>query len=132
MAAATTILGAFNNHLLEFLDDVERVFPDDKDIKKSRMTLEMMKKVKPQAIIALWHQFVSKPYADKIHSGDISFFVEKDYTTDLATLPESSTILSIINRLRDNVRRLDEENLEKSMKYIQNLTKMSEIYMSSH
>lgn len=126
--AATTILGAFNNHFIEFMDDIERVFPDDRDIKKTRMTIELMRKANPRAIILFWRDLIARPYAEQIRSGDISFFVEKDYSRDVASLSEASNIVSIIDRLRGNVREMDPDNLQKSMKYIQNLSKLSEMY----
>jgi len=126
--AATTILGAFNNHFIEFMDDIERVFPGDRDIKKTRMTIELMRKANPRAIILFWRDLIARPYAEQIRSGDISFFVEKDYSGDVASLSEASNIVSIIDRLRGNVREMDDDNLQKSMKYIQNLSKLSEMY----
>ena len=126
--AATTILGAFNNHFIEFMDDIERVFPGDRDIKKTRMTIELMRKANPRAIILFWRDLIARPYAEQIRSGDISFFIEKDYSGDVASLSEASNIVSIIDRLRGNVREMDADNLQKSMKYIQNLSKLSEMY----
>jgi|1048.fasta_scaffold206716_1 hypothetical protein len=128
MAAATTILGAFNNHFIEFMDDVERVFPDDRDIKKTRMTIEMLRKANPRAIIMFWRDLVARPYAEQIRDGDISFFIEKDYTSEVSALSEASAVTSAINRLRGTVREMSPDNLQKSMKYIQNLSKLSEMY----
>lgn len=126
--AATTILGAFNNHFIEFMDDIERVFPGDRDIKKTRMTIELMRKANPRAIILFWRDLIARPYAEQIRNGDISFFIEKDYSGDVASLSEASNIVSIIDRLRGNVREMDADNHQKSMKYIQNLSKLSEMY----
>lgn len=128
MAAPSTILGAFNNHFAEFMDDVERVFPDDRDIKKTRMTVEMLRKANPRAIIMFWRDLVARPYAEQIRAGDISFFIEKDYSSEVAVLSEASAVTSAINRLRGTVREMSPDNLEKSMKYIQNLSKLSELY----
>ena len=40
MANKSSILKLFNNHLLEFLDDVIFIFPDEVDIRTGKTVLE--------------------------------------------------------------------------------------------
>lgn len=123
-----SILTAFNNHLLEFLEDVSSIFPEDRDIKKAKTALEMLKKANPRAIILIWKSHITAKYGDTIDSGDISFFINKDYSFDIEGAKSSSKILDAINRLREPVKNMGIENQKKTMKYIQNLTKLSRMY----
>ena len=40
----SSLLKAFNNHLMEFLDDVIRIFPENLDIKTGKTFAEGLKK----------------------------------------------------------------------------------------
>jgi hypothetical protein len=123
-----SILSAFNNHLIEFVSDVSSIFPEDKDIKKAKSAIEMLKKANPRAIILIWKSHITDRYGDKIDNGDISFFVNKDYSFDVKGADGSSKILEAVNRLRDPVKNMGADNQQKTMKYIQNLTKLSRMY----
>lgn len=123
-----SILTAFNNHFLEFLDDVSNIFPNDKDIKKSKVSLELLKKANPKLIIKVWKECITSKYRQQIEAGDISFFLNKDYSSDINGVSESNKIMSSIERLRGPISNMGVENQEKTMKYIQNLTKLSDLY----
>ena len=124
----TSIVGAFNNHFVEFLEDVQSIFPEDRQIKTAKNALLMLKKANPSAIVKIWKAHITLKYKDEIYQGNINFFLSKDYSDDLAGTGNSSTIMESINRLRDPIRNMGEENQAKAMKYIQNLTKISEMY----
>jgi hypothetical protein len=128
MTDKTTILRAFNTHFFEFVDDIISIFPNNTDLHKSRMSFDMIKRANPTAIIKSWYKFVNLPYKTVIEAGDISFFFEKDYSSDLAHLNNSENIMSIIDSLRNPVRQMGDVNKAHSMKYIQNLSKLSVIY----
>lgn len=123
-----SVLTAFNNHFIEFLEDIHSIFPDDKDIKKTKTSLELLKKANPRIIIQVWKQHIANMYREKIELGDISFFLNKDYSTDISGISESSKIMSSIERLRGPVSNMSIDNQKKTMKYIQNLTKLCNLY----
>lgn len=123
-----SILTAFNNHLIDFLSDVADTFPEDKDIRKAKSALEMLKKANPRAIIKIWKSHITDRYGKQIDNGDISFFINKDYSFDLKGADNNSQILDCVSRLRGPVKEMGEENQNKTMKYIQNLTKLSRMY----
>ena len=79
MTDKTTILRAFNTHLFEFLDDIISVFPDNVDIVASKTSLEFTKKANPTLIVKIWYSYVYLPYAEIIDSGNLDFFINKDY-----------------------------------------------------
>ena len=123
-----TILGAFNNHLMEFIEDVEQIFPEDNDIKTAKTAFEMMKKTNPRITLLLWHSNITVPYSEQIENGDISFFLEKDYSDDVQGSGHEKRILDAVDRLRKPVSNMGEENQQKAMKYIQNLSKLTSMY----
>jgi hypothetical protein len=124
----SSILKTFNEHFMDFLEDIQNVFPNDSDILTTKTALNTIKKLNPRLIIKIWNEHIVKKYKDQILKGDISFFIDKDYTEDLNDMDSSSTIVNKINKLRDPIRNMGKENQDKCMKYIQNLTKLSELY----
>ena len=69
----------------------------------------------------------SENYKNQIDMGDISFFLEKDYSSDFVDYTQSDNIMDYINMLRDPIRNMGQENQAKAMKYIQNLSKIAEL-----
>jgi hypothetical protein len=123
----SNILTAFNDHFLEFLNDVQSVFPEDPDILSAKNALTAIRKANPKMIVKIWKTFIADKYRDKILAGDIGFFIDKDYGTDVLAAQNSDRIMESINRLRDPIRNMGPDNQAKVMKYIQNLTKLSEL-----
>lgn len=123
-----SLLSAFNNHFIEFLEDVESIFPEDRDIKKAKTALEMMKKANPRMLIMIWKANIAIPYGAYIEQGDLEYFLQKDYSVDFKGTESEKKILDAIDRFRQPIRLMGEENKMKAMKYIQNLTKISFMY----
>jgi hypothetical protein len=128
MANKTTILRAFNTHFFEFIDFMLTIVKDDLNILTAKNAFEVIKKTNPTFIIKIWNSFIYNKYQYSIDSGDISFFFEKDYAKDLGKLSNQSEILEIINNLREPIRNMSDQNKAFSMKYIQTLSKLSDLY----
>lgn len=123
----SNILVAFNDHFLEFLNDVQSVFPEDADVLTAKNALIAIRKANPKMIVKIWKAFIAEKYRDQIQAGDITFFINKDYGTDISSAQNSDRIMESINRLREPIRNMGPDNQNKVMKYIQNLTKLSEL-----
>lgn len=124
----TDILSGFNNHLNEFFNDVVTIFPDNLDIKVAQSSLSTMRKANPRLIVAIWREHIVSKYEKEIMEGNIDFFLEKDYNTDLKSADNASSILEKINSLKEPIRNMGQENLTKTITYIQNLTKLCNLY----
>jgi hypothetical protein len=132
------IVKGFNKHFEEFIEDVQSIFPEDDEVVTMKNLMFLLKKSNPRIIMESWNMYISTPYKEPIENGDISFFINKDYSADLTmfqttsnvaaliSLPDS--ISSFIERLRGYVRNMTEENQQKSMKYIQNLCNLTKLY----
>jgi hypothetical protein len=128
MSNSSTILTAFNDHFMEFVSDIQLVFPDDHDILASKNAFITIRKINPKLIIRVWSEYVVGKYRSEIDAGNIDYFINKDYTQDVMDSPNSKKIIIGIDRLRNPVKEMNEENKKKSMGYIQNLTKLCTLY----
>ena len=122
---ATSLLSVFNDHFSEFVDDIHNVFPDDPDILTAKNALYACRKANPKLLVRIWMQYVVTPYKQQIEEGDIHFFIDKDYSNDLSKTDNSDKIMQSIDRLRNPVKQMSKENQAKTMKYIQNLSKLA-------
>jgi hypothetical protein len=119
----TNLLSVFNDHFAEFVSDIQNVFPDDTDILTAKNALLAIRKANPKLLVRIWIKYVVTPYQDKITAGDIKFFIDKDYASDLVRNDNADKIMESIDRLRNPVKQMSAENQAKTMKYIQNLSK---------
>ena len=78
-------------------------------------------------IVKIWNSFIVSKYKSEIEAGNLDFFVNKDYSQDVSNAANSDKIMESIDRLRTPVKNMSPENQAKTMKYIQNLTKLSEL-----
>ena len=123
----SNILTAFNDHFLEFLNDVQSVFPEDTDVLTAKNALLAIRKANPKMIVKIWKTFIADKYKNQIQVGDIAFFINKDYASDVLSASGSDKIMESIDRLREPVRNMSPDNQAKVMKYIQNLTKLADL-----
>lgn len=129
--AKQTLQKAFNDHFAEFMQDIVNVFPDNVDVATASNSLSMLRKANPRLVIGIWNKYVSSKYANEIEGGEIGFFTEKDYNDDITNMDNSTQVINAINRIRDPVRQMSPENQQKTMKYIQNLKKICDMYFTA-
>jgi hypothetical protein len=101
------------------------VFPNDPDILATKNALSAIRKANPKMIVKIWNSFVVGKYKSEIEAGNIGFFINKDYANDVSAAANSDKIMESINRLREPIRQMTLESQAKTMKYIQNLTKLA-------
>ena len=126
MSDKSIVMKAFLNQFTEFVDDVHSVFPDNADIDSAKTALFLIKKTNPRILMNAWITYIIDPYNDKIEKGDIGFFLEKDYAQDLEYM--GNVVMQKVDALRGPVKEMGAENQSKSMKYIQNLTKLAKLH----
>lgn len=129
MADKSNILKTFNNQFFAFLDDIRRVFPDNVDIATGKKSFEMLRLANASLIIKSWYSYVYSQYKESIDNGDVDYFVNKDYQSDLQTVANNGEVLRIIDSLREPIKSMDEANKAHTVKYLQILSKLSEAYM---
>ena len=122
---STNFVTLFNNHFAEFVNDIQSVFPNDADILTAKNALISIRKANPKLLVRIWIKYIYTPYKQQIEDGDINFFLTKDYTTDLARNDNADKIMESIDRPRVPVKDMSTDNQTKTMKYIQNLSKLA-------
>ena len=120
-----SILTAFNDHFFEFVNDIQEIFPDDHDLLVSKNSLMVVRKANPKMIVKIWNVYVVGKYKSVIEAGNLDFFINKDYSSDFANAHNSDKIIEAIDRFRQPIKNMSEQNKLKSIKYIQNLTKLA-------
>jgi hypothetical protein len=125
------VLSTFIKQLDECLEDIIAVYPkicetDDRFL-KCKLYFDALKKANPRIMIVTWKSMVNDRYRAQILAGDVDFFVKKDYQED-AREYYNETIEGAIDDLRTTIREMSPENIKTSMKYIQNLCKLGDLY----
>jgi hypothetical protein len=123
----TNYLQAFNDHFMDFVNDIQSVFPDDHDLLIVKNSFITIRKANPKLIVKIWNTYIVSKYKTEIENGNIRFFIEKDYSQDINGIEHSDKIMEGINRLREPIKNMSKESQEKTMKYIQNLSKLSSL-----
>ena len=127
-----SILKVFNNQFKEFITDILIVFPEDTNVKTAKFYVENLMRVNPSLIIKAWHEYVTAPYLTEINAGDFRFFLSKNYESDVGISEnyDSENVLGAIRLIKTKAQQMSEENTTKIIKYLQNLTKLSIMYIN--
>jgi hypothetical protein len=120
------ILTAFNNHFFEFVDDIINVFKNDNELLTARSMLLKLRKSNPKIIMKIYIQYVLDKYKNEIMNGDIDYFLNKDYTNDFEYM--DNIVIEKFNTLKGPIKKMDEMNKNKVIKYMQNLIKLADLY----
>lgn len=125
------LLSAFNDHFMQFVEDIQLVFPDNSDIATVSLALGKLRKANPRLLIMSFKEHVVSGYRKEIEKGDINFFINNDYQKDLNNIGvgSSNQILEKIDCLRGPVREMNKSDQDKVIKYMQNLLKLSDMYL---
>jgi hypothetical protein len=126
--AQPNFINIFNNQFSQFIDDILSIFPNDVDILSAKNSLNLIRKTNPKLLITIWHKYVVIPYKEQINASNYNFFIEKDYSQDLKKNDNASKIMQSIDKFREPIKSMSIENKEKTMKYIENLSKLSLLY----
>ncbi len=124
----STITRTFNTHFIDFINDIITIFPEKNEIQTAKTAFETMKRSNPSLVIRMWYSHIYLKYSDAIENGDIDFFFNKDYNSDLSETKSNNEIISFINEIREPLKNMNVANREHSIKYIQNLSKLSVLW----
>ena len=121
------VVSTFISQLDECLTDISSVYLKDKRFIRCKLYLDTLKQSNPKMIVTTWKTMVADKYDEQIQKGDVSFFLEKDYTEELPVY--NPTIDQAIQDLRKAIREMSPDNQNKAIQYIQNLCKLSKLYV---
>lgn len=123
-----TVQRAFNTQFIEFIEDISSIYPDNIELKSAVDSFDYFRKLNPSLIIKAWYKYVHVPYANVIEKGDLDFFFNKDYSSDITNLSNNDEILKIIEKLRGPIQGMSDTNKEHTKCYLKNLNKLSNVY----
>ena len=123
------LLTIFNKQFKEFVEDISRVFPENQDLLTLKLTISQILTITPKTIYKGYKKNLIDVYRKEIETGDITFFIDKDYKNDLNKLGSSNNIiLDKIDSLREPIRNMGPTEQAKVVKYMQNMMKLSDLY----
>ena len=123
------VLKSFIKQLDEWFKYITSTYkPKDARFVKCKVFFEGIKMANPKLLIMVWKNNITMPYKDLIYTGDIEYFLNKDYNEDLSDDYKTETIDTAIQDLRITIREMEPIYIIESVKYIQNLCKLSELY----
>lgn len=131
MKDKSTVCKAFNKHFFDFIEDLLVILPDSKEISFAKNSFTTVNRFNVSLLIKQWYSNVYIPYGEQIENNDIEFFLQKDYSSDLKQnkdAKQSEEIIKMIENIRQPIANTDEINKLHSLKYLQNLNKLSAAY----
>jgi hypothetical protein len=124
------IIDAFNNHFIEFISDIERVFPTDSDISLARKSMSKSVVLLPKLLIKLYNEYFVVHYSKEIEAGNLDFFIENNYRSTYGYKEDDDAwAMSKIDCLREPIKNMKAEDKEKVVQYLKNLKKLSDLYL---
>jgi hypothetical protein len=123
------IIDTFNKHFMEFIIDIERVFPNNVDIMSARKSLSKSLIVMPKLLIRMFNDYFVMLYSTEIENGDLNFFIENDYRKKHGYKETDDVwVIDKIDILREPVRNMTAEEKANVIQYLKNLKKLSDMY----
>jgi hypothetical protein len=118
-----SILSAFNNIIINFIDDCILVFPEEDDFKVFKRGLNVLIKFNPKKILNIFKQYLVL-YRQQIEETNENFFLENDY--DIVKKYNDKEIFDIINKIKKHWKTLNNNNKDKIWEYLLLLVKVSD------
>ena len=132
---AVNYLSVFNDQFMELMEDIVRLFPDRKGLQTTKKVFEAARRMNPRIILEMLNTYLLKKYEEQILAEDFEFFVLKDYTEEVQTVPKSDAIkysnediLKGIEKIREPLNELSEENKQHIFQYLKNLIRLTQLY----
>lgn len=122
------VLSAFNNHLTELFEALIEMFPNDQTLKLANTAILTLRKANPKIILPIWKTYILEKYEENIMIGNINYFLEKDWTKDFVEESSVKLVLEKITVIKQTIKNLSNDDLEKTILYLQNLTKLCKLY----
>ena len=131
-------LSVFNNQFMELMEDIIRLFPDRKGLQTTKKVFETARRMNPKIIFEMLNLYLLQKFESEILSDDFDFFVTKDYSEEVETVPKSDVIkysnediLKGIEKIREPLNDLSSENKMLILQYLKNLIQLTQLYEES-
>jgi hypothetical protein len=88
----TSTLSKFNEQLLNFVQEMCELFPEDKKLSTFHCTLEIMRKANPREVMNQFKEYVY-PFKEKLLARDESFFLNNSFIDNVKNNSSISEML---------------------------------------
>jgi len=123
-----TLLTAFNNTLIMFIDELITSYPQEKEFSLFKNTLLFMKKANPKKILVLFDEYMEK-YISAIKKRDESFFLNETYSDLVETeVEDKDNAWRFIDNLKLYWNDTSISNKKIIWDYLNTLVTLSEKY----
>lgn len=122
MSKSKTYLAAFNRKMIEFVDDMIALLPEEGQFRAYKTGLEILISSTPRVPMKFYNELVLAPYGSHIAAKDESFFLEQVLTDELT---RSNEEMSIVPKLRQYWGEMDQDNKNAVWAYLILLQKIS-------
>jgi hypothetical protein len=122
------VLSAFNNHLTELFEALIGMFPNDHTLKLANTAIITLRKANPKIVLPIWKTYILDKYEENIMLGNLNYFIEKDWTKDFVEESSVKLVLEKITVVKETIKNLSDNDLQKTVLYLQNLTKLCKLY----
>jgi hypothetical protein len=113
-----SFLGAFNNQLIRFFEELSDTFPEERDIKLALEAIHGLKKINPKMILELFYENVYKPVSDPIKREDEDVVISYAKGTISKQFNEMSIALVMFDKHWPSLTDANKKNIWNYLKVL--------------
>lgn len=113
-----TTLGAFNNQLIRFFEDLVESYPEEKEIKYGLEALQGAKKINPKLILDLFYEHVYMPAHEFVETENYEGVIQFAKRKIQGEFNEMSSALIIFDRHWDSMSENNQAAIWKYLKVL--------------
>ena len=123
----TSLLGAFNNQLVRFFEDLSESFPEERDIKSALEIIKFAKASSPKVAMELYYENVYKTVNEAVKNEDAEYIIMYANRLIETQFNEISPALTIFNK---HWHTMSDSNKKSIWNYLKVLNTLVERYKS--
>jgi len=124
----TSLLGAFNNQLIRFFEDLSESFPEERDIKCALEMVKFARASTPKIVLELYYENVYKAVNEAVKNEDAEYIIQYASKLIETQFNEISPALSIFNK---HWYTMSDSNKKSIWNYLKVLNTLVERYKVS-
>jgi hypothetical protein len=124
----TSLLGAFNNQLIRFFEDLSESFPEERDIKSALEIIKFAKASSPKIAMELYYENVFKAVNEAVKNEDAEYIIQYASKMIETQFNEISPALTIFNK---HWHTMSDSNKKSIWNYLKVLNTLVERYKAA-
>jgi hypothetical protein len=124
----TSLLGAFNNQLIRFFEELSESFPEERDIKSALEIIKFAKASSPRIAMELYYENVFKGVNEAVKNEDAEYIIQYANKMIETQFNEISPALTIFNK---HWHTMSDSNKKSIWNYLKVLNILVERYKAA-